>query len=315
MKQNKLKIGPINAASPSPFGADGSFDRASAKKLAQRWTAVGLDGVFVLGSMGEGLVLPDRDRDALVEAALEDVGGRIAVFAGTADASATKMRERALRYARMGADCAVLCIAPNTTPKQAVDEVLGIAEACPIPCAYYEAPFNTGTPLVLEEVLRILSHPNVVAFKDSSGNALLAQGVTAPEYRPDGVALLAGVEYHTTYSAMLGYDGVLHGGGVLTAALVRRTWELAKAGRLDEALVLDRESSLTLAAIYNRFSRPLQNIAGQKHALKLLGALDHDTTIGSTLDEASRRRVAQAVARAKAWLEVPAADARRPISV
>jgi 4-hydroxy-tetrahydrodipicolinate synthase len=310
MKQTKLKIGPINAASPAPLDASGAFDRASARKLAQRWRAIGLDGVFVLGSMGEGLVLADRDRDALVQAALEDAGDRMKVFVGTADSSAARMRERALRYARFGAPCVVLNITPNAAPKQAVAEVLSVADACPVPCAYYEAPFNTGTALVLEELLQILEHPNIVAFKDSSGNALIAQGITAPQYRPAGVALLSGTEYHTTYSAMLGYDGVLHGGGVLTGALVRRTWDLAKAGRLDEAMALDRESSLTLAAIYNRFSRPLQNIAGQKHALKLLGSLDHDTTIGTTLDEPSRQRVAQAVERAKSWLAAPAAPAR-----
>src|SRR5688500_13474322 len=242
-----MKIGPINAASPSPLDAGGRFDRASASRLARRWVDMGLDGVFVLGSMGEGMLLRDQDRDALVTAAAEDVGGRVTVFAGTADASAARMTERALRYARLGADCAVLCIPTNATPKQGVADVLAAADACPIPCAYYDAPFNTASALVVDEVLQILAHPNVVAFKDSSGSPLLAQAVTSPRHRPPGVRLLSGVEYHTAYSALLGYDGVLHGGGVLTARLVRRAWDLARAGRIEDAMALDRECSLTLA--------------------------------------------------------------------
>ena len=63
--------------------------------------------------MGEGLVLSDRDRDALVASAVEDAGDRLTIFAGVADSSMSRMRERALRYAAMGAHCVVICIPPQ----------------------------------------------------------------------------------------------------------------------------------------------------------------------------------------------------------
>src|SRR4051812_14840119 len=103
---------------------------------------------------------------------------------------------------------------------------------------------------------------------------------------------------------MLGYDGFLHGGGVLTGKRLRQIIDAVRAGRIDEAMKLDREASLCLATIYNRLTRPLQNIVGQKHALKLLGAMDEDFAIEQSLDDASRARIAAAVQKHRSWLAV-----------
>jgi 4-hydroxy-tetrahydrodipicolinate synthase len=302
----KLDIGIINAATPTPLNAEGEFDRASANRLCRRWLDMQLDGVFILGSMGEGELLSDSTRSSFIDTALAEVGGGLTVFVSAADSSRQRMRERALNYAKMGVPCIVLCAAPGVGPHRAVDDVKSIADACPVPCAYYDVPSRTGTVLSLEDILSILSHPNIVAFKDSSSNQVIANGVTSRELRPPGVKLLDGVEYRTAYSAALGYDGILHGGGVLTARRVRAIWELTKAGRLCEALELDRENVLFLATVYNRMSRPLQNTVGQKYALKLLGVLDTpDVAVDQTLDETSKARIAAAIESHRKWL-VPA---------
>lgn len=262
-----------------------------------------LDGVFVLGSMGEGALLADEIRRAFLETALDAAADRLTIFAGTADLSGSRMRERALEYAAMGVSCVVLCIPPEVSPRKAADVVRGVADACPVPCAYYEVPGRTGTTLTLNEILAILEHPNIVALKDSSGNPLISQGITSGELRPPGVTLLDGCEYRTAFSQALGYDGVLHGGGVLTGRRVRAIWELAAAGKLRDAIELDRENALFLAAIYNRFSRPLQNTIGQKYALHLLGVLDQPTVeLEQSLDEPSRYRIEDQVKAHRRWL-------------
>jgi 4-hydroxy-tetrahydrodipicolinate synthase len=297
----KLNIGPINAATPTPLNADGEIDAASVKKLARRWINLKLDGVMVLGSMGEGYILSDATRNAFVEQSLAAAGDKLTLFASAADYSRQRTKERALRYAKMGAHCIVLCLPVNVPAAKAVADVKAVADACPIPCAYYDIPANTGTALVLEEILSILAHENIVAMKDSSINPTRWQALTSSEYRPR-VKLLNGTEYGSAYSVMLGYDGWLHGGGVLTGKRLRQILEAVRAGKIDEAMKLDREASLCLAMIYNRLSRPLQNVAGQKHALKLLGAMDSDFTLEQTLDDASRVRIAAAVEKNRSWL-------------
>src|SRR5689334_16082752 len=103
MPKSCLKIGPIHAATPTPLSPDGQLDRASVPKLARHWIDIGLDGVMLNGTMGEGMYLPDATRDAFVEVALEHAGTKLTIFATAADMSRARMRERALRYAKMGA--------------------------------------------------------------------------------------------------------------------------------------------------------------------------------------------------------------------
>ncbi len=302
---SKSTVGLVNAATPTPLGPDGTLDRASVKKLAQRWIGLGLDGVMVLGTMGEGRFLSDVDRDAMLELSLAHAGDQVTVFATVADLSRARMIERAKRSAQLGAPIAVVCVPPGAPAKQAIADVRAVADAAPIPVAYYDIPENTGVKLVLEQVLEILTHPNIVAMKDSSGNPLLAQALTSTTYRPKNMKLLVGNEYAVTPSQMLGYDGVLHGGGALTGKHVRQIWELAATGKYAQALAEDRANSLCLGRIYNRFSTPLQNVLGQKYALHLLGAMDHAVTVdGAQLDDASKARVKAAVDEYRAWLTV-----------
>ena len=298
-----LTVGPINAATPTPLLLNGDLDRSSARRLCKRWLDLRLDGVLLLGSMGEGPYLSDATRNAFVELALQEAGGQLMLFASAGDVSRARMMERALRYADIGAHCVVLFLPPKIPAFRAIEDVLAVAEACPVPCAYYDVPANTGTPLVVNEIIGILSHPNIHVMKDSSSNPLIAQGLTDPELRHKDCRLLDGGEYHTTYSYQRGYDGVLHGGGVLTGRWVRTIWGSMQAGRIDEALEMDHRKALFLASVYNRFSRPLQNTIGQKYALKLLGVLDHEAVvIDQTLDDASRARIEQAVETHQEWI-------------
>ena len=294
--------GPINAASPTPLLPSGELDVASGKRLCKRWLDVGLDGVLVLGSMGEGLWLDDAVRNAFMELALAEAGDGTTLYANAADISEARMIERARRYAKMGAPCIVLCLPPKCSPAGGVAAIKRIADACPVPCAYYEAPFNTDVALTIGEIRDILSHPNVVAFKDSSSNTRISQGVSDPAHRPDAY-LMHGCEYAAVFSPLYGYDGMLHGGGVMTARRVREVWDLVARGDMDAALPLHREKCLFLIDVYGYVQRPPHNARGQKYALKRLGIIDHeDTVIAQTLTDADRAAIARAVDANREWL-------------
>src|SRR5205085_2595467 len=116
----------------------------SAERLCRRWSEIKLDGVLVLGSMGEGLLLPEAVRAAFVETALAETSGKLILFVSAADKSEQDMRDRALRYAGMGASCIVLAAPVGTAPDVAVRQILNLCDACPVPCAYYEVPGVTG---------------------------------------------------------------------------------------------------------------------------------------------------------------------------
>ncbi|MGI6609977.1 MAG: dihydrodipicolinate synthase family protein [Limnochordia bacterium] len=296
-------IGPINAATPTPLKPDGTLDRASALRLCRRWLDIDLDGVFLLGSMGEGPYLPEGVRDAFLELALDQVGGKLALFASVADLSRERMHDRAVRYARMGVDRVILLAPPGSDPAKAVADVKWLADACSVPCGYYEVPTNTNVALTIAQIIEILTHENITVFKDSSNNPLLAQHMASEAVRSTSVVALDGSEFRTAFSAALGYDGVLHGGAVLTARRVRRIWEAALRGLLEEAIRLDRENSLFLASVYDRVISRSRAIIGQKYALKLLEVFDHEhVVLDQYLDEAAQKRIVETVEANRNWL-------------
>ena len=298
-------VGIVHAATPTPLLPDGTLDKNSVPKLAKHWVGLGLDGVMVLGTMGEGRYLTDSDRDAMVSLSLNHAGDDLTVFATVADLSVSRMIERAKRYASLGAAMVVVCVPPGASPKEAVAAARAVADASPVPVAYYEIPGNTGVNLVLEEMLEILTHPNIVTMKDSSGNSLIGQALASEQYKPANMKLLIGNEYAVVNSFQMGYDGVLHGGGALTGKHVRQIWETAKSGDFQKASQMDRENSICLGRIYNRFSRPLENVLGQKYALHLLGAMDYAVDVdGKQLSDSAKERVKKAVDDHRSWLEV-----------
>lgn len=294
--------GPVNAAVPTPLGPDGHVDAASVGKLVNRLIGLGLDGAMVLGTMGEGRFLSNADRELMVEKSLEAAGDQLTIYCTVADTSRALMVERTKRYVKLGAHAIVICVPPGRPAAKAIADVKAVADASEVPCAYYDIPENTGVRFVLNEILDILTHDNIVVMKDSSGNDLIAQAL--PAYKPDGVSLFHGSEYRVAHTALLGYDGCLHGGGALTGKHVRMIWNAVKEGRVDEAMKMDRENTLCLATIYNRFEPLLQNLLGQKYALHLMGAMDHAFDVeGTTLPDGAKQRVQKAV-EAHPWLHV-----------
>ena len=76
-------LGEILTAIVTPFKEDGSVDIQAFRALAAHLVANGSDGVVVTGTTGESPTLSDDERFQLYEAAVDEVGDRATVVAGT----------------------------------------------------------------------------------------------------------------------------------------------------------------------------------------------------------------------------------------
>ena len=94
----------------TPFKADGSVDLERFRALAAHLVENGSDGLVVTGTTGEAPTLSDDERFALYEAAVDEVGDRASVVAGTGTYS-TDIRAPHGACARVGVD-AVLVVTP-----------------------------------------------------------------------------------------------------------------------------------------------------------------------------------------------------------
>ncbi len=76
-------LGEILTAIVTPFKRDGSVDLQAFRALAAHLVDNGSDGLVVTGTTGESPTLSDDERFALYEAAVDEVGDRATVIAGT----------------------------------------------------------------------------------------------------------------------------------------------------------------------------------------------------------------------------------------
>jgi 4-hydroxy-tetrahydrodipicolinate synthase len=171
----RLKLDGIIPALLTPFkrgGTEIDFDKAAAwaEELAKR----GVDGIFVCGSSGEGLLMSIEERKQLACVLMDAVGSRIKVVIQTGCLDTPRTIELT-RYAHEIGVHAVSVYSPSFYRYD--DEALFrhfklIGDAVPgIPLLLYNIPRYTGNSLSPELIFRIASSVKSVAgMKDSSGD-------------------------------------------------------------------------------------------------------------------------------------------------
>ena len=76
-------LGEVLTASVTPFDADGAVNLPRFRELAAYLVDNGSDGLVVTGTTGESPTLTDEERFELYAAAIETVGDRATIIAGT----------------------------------------------------------------------------------------------------------------------------------------------------------------------------------------------------------------------------------------
>ena len=103
---------------PTPFGDDGSLDLASLETLTDFLVRLGVDGLVVLGVMGEAPKLSQREQDEVIATTVRAANGRVPVFAGSGAAGTDLAVEKSLNALSLGASG--LLIAPPPVQNDAV---------------------------------------------------------------------------------------------------------------------------------------------------------------------------------------------------
>ena len=242
----------------------------------------GSDGVVVNGTTGEASTLSDDERVALIRAALEAIGDRATVVAGTGTNSTAHSIELTEQAHEAGAH-AVLVVTPyyNKPPQRGiVEHFKAVAAATDLPVIAYNIPGRCVINIEPETMDRLAEIPNVSAVKQS--NADLEQARQIVEL---GLDLYAGDDNLVLpFLELGGLGGVCvhtHVVGPQVKEMVRRF----RAGDVEAARQLDEE----LAPAYELIgvvTGPIQI----KAALNLLG---HDVGgLRLPLVEASEDEVA-----------------------
>ena len=152
------------------FAPDESLDTEGTAAHARFVVEGGADAVFPLGTNGEFALLSPAERDRVVEAVVDEVGGEVPVIAGVGAPSTRETVARAEAAAGAGADGLVV-VTPYYYPLDAtaaVEHYRRVAAATDLPVYVYHIPSKTGNALSLGALDEIAAIDGVAGLKDSS---------------------------------------------------------------------------------------------------------------------------------------------------
>lgn len=167
--------------SPTPFTADGDVDPKSLTAIAEACADWGVDGITVLGVMGEVTALSDSERDTVLRAVLS---GPLPVAVGCSSASAPLTAQRIAHAVELGAAAVMVSAPPLLKDTDQIGPFFAAATAgCPVPVIVQDEPAATGVPLPVSALLAALdaAGSTVVKLEDPPtppkiGRLLAARG-------------------------------------------------------------------------------------------------------------------------------------------
>jgi 4-hydroxy-tetrahydrodipicolinate synthase len=306
MDNGKNKPGVIWSATPTPFLEDGSLDRRGIDLLVEQHVRLGVSGLFVGGTCGEGGFMPDEQRTELVRLLKRAVAGGLHIAAHVSDTSAARVRENIGRMTDAGADSVVIAppflVADFCNRRFLRRYFLEPMDSATVPVGIYIRPPVGSMELDMELWDEVTAHPRVEFVKDSSASPEYVRHFVEVKKRRPELTLLTGFEFDVVSAIAAGYDGCLMGTGILNSKLIGKALEALAAGDSTGAQAWQDRSNEFL---YDLFRRDTSGwMAGLKYALRKLGVFSTEFShMAFSITDEDRRRIDAALAREREFIQ------------
>jgi len=258
-------LGELLTAMVTPFHPDGSVNFPSARRLVHHLVETGSDGIVVCGTTGEGPTVSDREKIDLLDALVEEVGGRACVVANTGTYDTHHSVALTRSALATGVD-GFLVVTPyySKPPRPGiVAHFQAIAEAADgRPVIVYNIPQRVVVNLEPDVLAELGEIPNVVAVKQATADLDQARRVV----EDTGLVLYAGNDDLVMPFLELGGAGGICVASHVAGRQYRHMIDLAQQGDVSGARAIDESLRGLLAAL-----AVTTNPIPVKAALNLLG--------------------------------------------
>ncbi|MGE0375291.1 MAG: dihydrodipicolinate synthase family protein [Planctomycetaceae bacterium] len=257
----------------TPLAGRDQLDHDALERIIEHILGGGVHGLFVLGSTGEAPSLSNRVKQEVVERSVKQVDGRVPLLVGVTDTSFTGALELARFSADQGAD-AVVVAPPYYFPAHQDDlqrYFVEFAAESPLPVILYNIPSHTKVDISLATAERLLDVPNIIAFKDSSGNMLYFNRLLELASRRPGFPVFMGPEELLGESVLIGGSGGVCGGANLVPSLYVELYNAANSGELRLIHRLQQRLLRVSSRIYGVGDPPSGYLKGLKCAMSVIG--------------------------------------------
>ncbi|MCK9381658.1 MAG: dihydrodipicolinate synthase family protein [Sulfuritalea sp.] len=290
----------------TPFNGDGSIDLDSLDRLVGFMGDIGVEGITILGVLGESNRMLDRERESLIARAVAAARGRTRVIVG-ASHPGTQATIGLCRMAKdLGADAVM--IAPSAEPVPNEGRVFEyfqkVAAAEALPIIAQDHPASTQVHMSVPLLLRLVAEIPAIACIKEEGLptpvrvAALKQGMDKRR-----VPVLTGL------GALYGYFDIMAGGdgfntGFAFPEVLMAIGKAARSGNADECYRLYAKY-LPLIVFEQQ-----PGVAVRKELLRMRGLLSnaHVRHPGAAISETAASQLREIVQRI-----LPGVDITRPI--
>lgn len=238
----------------TPFDDEGRLIEAEFRGYLSFLLDKGVDGVFILGTAGEGPLLSLPDRKTIAEIAVDEVAGRKPVVVQAGAMSTQETIELVKQAASIGASAA--CILPlwyfamdDEALFQHYAAISCAAPDLPIMIYYYPSIGSAVSPQLAKRIADAC--PNIVGVKDSGESIPTMaefQRLLCPNFR-----ILTGSVHLVAASLWMGAHGIINSMSQTFPELSLALYKACVDGDRQRAL----ELQLLLSTARNLMSRPV----------------------------------------------------------
>jgi 4-hydroxy-tetrahydrodipicolinate synthase len=155
----------------TPFRDDESLDLDSWRRLLEFMIGIGVDGVTILGVLGESNRLNDEERERLIKAAVEIVGQRIPIIVGTSHSGTSATVYLSRRAQDLGAAAVMVTPAKEAVPNEEriIELYRRLGESVTIPLVLQDHPISTEVHMSVDLIMRVLRRvPSIESVKEEA---------------------------------------------------------------------------------------------------------------------------------------------------
>ncbi len=270
---NPLRIYGVVPPVPTPLTAAGRVDEPAIHRILDHLVEGGCNAAFFLGSTGELASLSRASREAVILTAVKAAAGRIPVLVGISDTCPESTISLARFASDTGAD-ALVAAAPyyfDLAPDELTRYFRSILPELDRPTLLYNMPWLTGHVLGMDCLRAALEHPNVIGFKDSSGDMDYLRQMIGVAQTREGTTVLVGNEYFYLEALNLGAHGAVGGGACIYPEIFRALQDAFDHGDLATAASMQSQLARLGNRLFDLTGRPTSVFCAIKAGMAAIG--------------------------------------------
>lgn len=217
------------------YDKEGQVDPAAVKRLVRHYADIGVKGLYVGGSSGEGMLQNVQERQQVLEAVMKEVGKELTVIAHVGAASTRDSVQLAIHAEQAGADAisAVPSIYYRLSAQSVEEHWQAMIDSTSLPFIIYHIPQTTGFHLGKDLLCKMASQDKVIGVKISSESTFELQQFKAAG-GPDFL-VFNGPDEQYLAGRSIGADGGIGGTYGVMPELFMKIESCFAAGRMEEA--------------------------------------------------------------------------------